>query len=280
MAGNHTRSRTLRQLWIRAARWFALGCIVLGFTIPLAWMGLASLKTNVDIHDPSKILTFTPTLENYSKVFLQSDYAGYVLNSLVSATLATTLSLVLGVPAAYAMVRFSLGSAAMTVLLARIVPGVSLLVPWYVIFSQLRLVGTMNVLVVALMFVAVPLVLYVMMAHFEATPVELEEAAQVDGLTAIGAFLRIALPLSIPGVATAGILGFIFSWNSFMFALVLSGASTKTLPVALFDFVGYASVDWGGLMAAAVVVTLPIILIAIFAQRYIVAGLTAGAMKG
>ena len=102
----------------------------------------------------------------------------------------------------------------------------------------------------------------------------------VDGLTPIGAFRRITLPLSVPGIATAGILAFIFSWNNFMFALVLSGAQTKTLPVAIFNFVGYASIDWGGLMAAATVVTVPIMVIALFTQKYIVSGLTAGATKG
>ena len=105
-------------------------------------------------------------------------------------------------------------------------------------------------------------------------------ASLVDGLTPIGAFRRIALPLASGGIATAAILSFIFSWNNFMFALVLAGRNTKTLPVAIFDFVGYASIDWGGLMAAATIVTLPIMIIALFTQKYIVSGLTAGATKG
>src|SRR4029079_5566153 len=99
--------------------------------------------------------------------------------------------------------------------------------------------------------------------------------AMVDGLTPIGAFRRITLPLSVPGIATAGILSFIFSWNNFMFALVLSDADTKTIPVAILHFVGYASIDWGGLMAAATVVTVPIMVIALFVQKYVVSGLTA-----
>jgi multiple sugar transport system permease protein len=123
-------------------------------------------------------------------------------------------------------------------------------------------------------------VVYIMMSFFDSLPLELEEQAQVDGLTPIGAFLRISLPLAVPGIATAAILSFIFSWNNFMFALVLSGAETKTLPVAIFDFVAYASIDWGGLMAAAVVITVPIMVIALFTQKYIVSGLTAGATKG
>jgi multiple sugar transport system permease protein len=170
--------------------------------------------------------------------------------------------------------------SALVVLMARVIPGVSLLVPWFYVFSNLRLVGGFTVLVLSHMFVSLPLVVYIMMGYFDGLPIELEESGQVDGLTPIGAFRRITLPLSTPGMATAGILAFIFSWNNFMFALVLSGAKTKTLPVAIFDFVGYAAIDWGGLMAAATVVTVPIMVIALLAQKYVVSGLTAGATKG
>jgi len=164
--------------------------------------------------------------------------------------------------------------------MARVIPGVSLLVPWYYVFSNLRMVGKFEVLILSHMFVALPLIVYIMMSYFDSLPLELEESAEVDGLTPIGAFRLITLPLAVSGIATAGILSFIFSWNNFMFALVLSGAKTKTLPVAIFDFVSYASIDWGGLMAAATVVTIPIMIIALFTQKYIVSGLTAGATKG
>lgn len=272
--------RRKRFPWPGFGRAVGLVAVVVIFVAPLLWMLLASFKTNVDIYDPSKSLVFTPTLGNYSTVFGQANYAAYIWNSLFVAFVATVLSLLLAVPAAYSMSRFSMGKSAMVVLLARIIPGVSLLVPWYFVFSQMRLVGGYTVLVLSMMFVSLPLILYIMMSYFESMPEELEEAAQVDGLTPIGAFLRITLPLSMPGVATAAILSFIFAWNNFMFALVLSGSSTKTLPVAIFDFVGYASIDWGGLMAAAVIVTVPIMIIALFTQKYIVSGLTAGATKG
>lgn len=273
-------TRRKRFRWPGFGRGVGLIAVVVTFVAPLMWMLLASFKTNVDIYDPSKFFAFAPTLENYGTVFGQADYGAYIWNSFFVAFVATVLSLVLAVPAAYSMSRFVMGRSAMVVLLARIIPGVSLLVPWYFVFSQIRLVGGYSVLILSMMFVSLPLILYIMMSYFDQMPEELEEAAQVDGLTPIGAFLRITLPLSVPGVATAAILSFIFAWNNFMFALVLSGASTKTLPVAIFDFVGYASIDWGGLMAAAVIVTLPIMVIALFTQKYIVSGLTAGATKG
>ncbi|MDU0312552.1 carbohydrate ABC transporter permease [Phycicoccus sp. M110.8] len=258
----------------------ALVVVVLSLLAPLVWMLLASFKTNVDIYDASKAVFFRPTLVNYDKVLKQADYGQFIVNSFWVAFASTTVSLVLGVPAAYSMSRFSMNRSALVVLMARVIPGVSLLVPWYYVFSNLHMVGGYTVLILSHMFVALPLVVYIMMGYFDSLPLELEESAMVDGLTPIGAFRKITLPLSVPGIATAGILSFIFSWNNFMFALVLSGADTKTLPVAIFNFVGYASIDWGGLMAAATVVTLPIMVIALFTQKYIVSGLTAGATKG
>ncbi|MEU8071613.1 MULTISPECIES: carbohydrate ABC transporter permease [unclassified Micromonospora] len=258
----------------------ALTVVVLGLIAPLLWMIAASFKTNVDIYDTGKAFVFSPTLDNYDNVLQQANYVQFIGNSLWVAFAATLLSLVLGVPAAYSMSRFNMKKSALVVLMARIIPGVSLLVPWYYVFSNLQMVGGYTVLILSHMFVSLPLIVYIMMGFFDSLPEDLEEAALVDGLTHIGAFRRITLPLSVPGVATAGILSFIFSWNNFMFALVLSGADTKTLPVAIFDFVGYASIDWGGLMAAATVVTLPIMVIALFVQKYIVSGLTAGATKG
>jgi len=264
------------------ARFLAIVAMILFFIGPIAWMVMASLKFNVQIYDSSQAFIFTPTLANYDTVFNPSrgNYIQFIWNSFFVASVATGLSLILAVPAAYSMSRFVMGKSATLVLLARIIPGVSLLVPWYFIFAQLRVTGGYLPLVLAHMFVSLPLILYIMMSFFQQLPEELEESGQVDGLTAIGAFLRISLPLSIPGIATATILSFIFSWNNFMFALVLSGPRTKTLPVAVFDFIGYASIDWGALMAASVVVTTPIMLIALFTQRYIVTGLTAGATKG
>jgi multiple sugar transport system permease protein len=261
-------------------RTVALIVVVVVFIAPLLWMLVASFKTNVDIYDAGKSFAFTPTLANYATVLSRNNYFTFIFNSFWVAFWSTVLSLILGAPAAYAMSRFTMQRSALVVLLARIIPGVSLLVPWYFIFASIHLVGTFGVLILSHMFVGLPLIVYILISFFDSMPPELEEQAQVDGLTPIGAFLRISLPLSMPGLATSSILAFIFSWNNFMFALVLSGANTKTLPVAIFNFVSYASIDWGGLMAAAIVVTVPIMVIALFTQKYIVSGLTAGATKG
>lgn len=230
--------------------------------------------------DPSRVLNFTPTLTNYGNVVAQGDFLRFIFNSFLVPAAATLVSLVVGVPAAYAIARYRVAHATTFLLMARIIPGVSLLVPWYFLFAQIQLVGTYAVLVLTHVFVAMPLVVAIMASFVEGLPVELEEAGQVDGLTRIGAFLRVTLPLSTPGIATAAILSFIFSWNNFLFALVLSDQNTRTLPVAIANFTAYASVDWGGLMAASVLITVPVMAIALLAQRYVVSGLTAGATKG
>jgi multiple sugar transport system permease protein len=128
--------------------------------------------------------------------------------------------------------------------------------------------------------VTMPFIIWVMIPFFEGLPGELEESARVDGCTTTGAFIRVLLPISWPGIITASILAFIFSWNNFMFSLILAGEKTKTLPIAVFNFLSYSEINWGGLMAASVIITLPVLIIALIAQRYIIAGLTGGAVKG
>jgi multiple sugar transport system permease protein len=243
-------------------------------------MILASLKRDVDIFNPAKTFVFEATLKNYRTVFTDQAFLPFFWNSLLVGLVSTVFALVLGTPAAYAMSRFFMPRSTALVLLARIVPSISLIVPWYFIFARIGLVGGYGSLVIAHMFPSVPLIMWILISFFDGVPRDLEEAAQVDGLTPIGSFLRISLPAAIPGIATAGLLAFIFSWNNFLFSLILSGPQTKTLPVAIMNFIAYAAIDWGGLMAASATITMPIIVIAILSQRYIVSGFTAGALKG
>lgn len=263
--------------WVRA---IGILLVVLAFIAPLVWMLLASLKTNLEIIDPSKTFSFTPTLKNFETVFGAQAFGPIIGNSIIVGVGSTLVALLIGVPAAYGIARYRVKSTTAFLLMARIIPGVSLLIPWYFLFSQLQLVGTYTVLILTHIFVTMPLVVAIMSSFFEGIPEELEEAAQIDGSSRIGAFIRVVLPLSVPGIATATILSFIFSWNNFLFALVLSNQYTRTLPVAIVNFTSYAAVDWGGLMAAAVVITVPVMIIALLAQRYVVSGLTAGATKG
>lgn len=270
----------LRRRGLSALRAIAIGGLVVVLAFPVLWMVLASFKNISAIADPRQTFSFVPIVDNYVKLVQRHDFTTYIVNSALVGVISTGIALVVGIPAAYAIARYSMGKTSLMILAARVVPAISLLVPWYFLLAQIGLVGSYWGLVTSHLFVTLPLIVWIMTGFFETLPIELEDAGQVDGLSPAGAFVRIALPLAMPGVATSGLLAFIFSWNNFLFSLVLSGNDTRTLPVALFNFISYASIDWGGLMAASVVTMVPVALIAIFAQRHIVAGLTAGATKG
>lgn len=278
-ASGRRRQRPSRII-ARVARFVGILLVVLAFLAPLIWMLAASFKSNLEIIDPSRTFDFVPTLNNYETVFGAQAFGPFIVNSFIVGTGSTLIALLVGVPAAYGIARYRIKNATGFVLLARVIPGVSLLIPWYFLFSQIQMVGTYTVLILTHIFVTMPLVVAIMASFFDGIPQELEESAQIDGSSRIGAFVRVVLPLSVPGVATATILSFIFSWNNFLFALVLSNQQTRTLPVAISNFTSYASVDWGGLMAASVIITVPVMVIALLSQRYVVSGLTAGATKG
>jgi len=276
------RGKTVRwdRILLQALRYIAIALVTIIFILPFLWMILSSFKTQIDITTSDNMFKFSPTTENYQNVFGQNNYLLYMFNSLLVAVGSTFFSLVLGLPAAYAIARYRVGWLGVVLLTARIVPGITFLIPWYIIFSRIGIIGSYWALILSHMLVGLPFIAWIMISFFESLPPDLEEAAQVDGATPFGAFFRIALPLAVPGIITASIMSFIFSWNNFMFSLVLAGDNTKTLPIAIFNFISYSSVDWGGLMAAAVVITLPVLLLTLAVQRYVVAGLTSGATKG
>lgn len=261
---------------------YYIGLIIVIFVVifPFMWMVLASFKTQKDILSVSKLINFVPTLKNYKTVLVEYSFSKPIFNSFVIAFFSTILSLVLGLPASYSISKYKLTKLSMVILITRITPGLTFLVPWFIIFTKFKLVDTYTSLILTHMLVALPFIIWIMVPFFDGLPSQLEQAARVDGCTRMGAFVRIMLPLSKSGIITSGILSFIFSWNNFMFALILAGAKTKTLPIAIFNFISYAEINWGGLMAAAVIITGPIILISLVLQKYIIKGLTAGAVKG
>jgi multiple sugar transport system permease protein len=268
-------SRTANVLFYLAVITIAL--IVL---FPFLWMLSSSFKTQVDIIAWPPKLIFTPTLQNYERVFGEQDFLQYFINSTVVGVVAVGLSLVLGLPAAYSIARFKQQRLAVFILLARLMPGISFLMPWYIIFSRLGLMDSYTALILSHMLIALPIVVWIMSSYFATIPPDLEESAMVDGATRQYAFWKIILPLSAPGIITATTLSFIFSWNNFMFSQVLSMEKTKTLPIAVYNFLSYAEVDWGGVMAAAVAIMAPAIVLTMVFQKYVVKGLTMGAVKG
>lgn len=247
---------------------------------PFLWMLSSSFKTQVDIIAWPPRFVFKPTLQNYSRVFGEQDFFKYFINSSIVGISAVGLSLLIGLPAAYSIARFAQKRLSVFILVARLMPGISFLLPWYIIFSRIGLMDSYAALILSHMLIALPVIVWIMSSYFEGVPMELEESAMVDGATRQKAFMAIILPLSGPGIVTATTLSFIFSWNNFMFSQVLSMEKTKTLPIAVYNFVSYAEVDWGGVMAAAVAIMLPAILLTMLFQKYVVKGLTMGAVKG
>jgi len=253
-----------------------VAAIALVVLFPFLWMLASSFKTQVDIISWPPKFIFSPTLQNYQKVFGEQDFLKYFLNSTIVGSLAVGLSLVLGLPAAYSISRYAQKKLAVFILLARLMPGISFLMPWYIIFSRLNLMDSYVALVLSHMLITLPIVVWIMSTYFNSIPREMEESAMVDGATRQYAFWAIILPLSGPGIITATTLSFIFSWNNFMFSQVLSMEKTKTLPIAVYNFVSYAEVDWGGVMAAAVAIMAPAIILTMICQKYVVKGLTMG----
>ncbi len=254
--------------------------IIVPILFPFVWMLMSSFKTQVDIISWPPKFVFTPVLQNYDRVFVEQNFLRYMKNSVIVSVSSVLLSLLLGLPAAYSIARYKQQKLSMFILVARLMPGISFLMPWYIVFSRLHLMDSFVALILSHMLICLPLVVWVMAPYFDSVPRELEEAAMVDGLTQQMAFLKILLPLSGPGVVTATTLSFIFSWNNFMFSQVLSQQKTRTLPIAVYNFLSYVEVDWGAVMAAAVVIMGPAILLTMFFQKYVVKGLTMGAVKG
>ncbi|WP_423800478.1 carbohydrate ABC transporter permease [Neobacillus sp. SAB-20_R2A] len=259
---------------------FGVYFVLFLFLLPFLWMLLASFKTQVQILNTNKIFEITANFNNYINVFKEYNFLSFIWNSFVVAAGATLFGLILGLPAAYSIAKFKQQGFGLLILVARIVPGISFLIPWFIIFSKLQLIDTYTSLILSHMLVTMPFIIWVMIPFFEGLPHELEESARVDGCSIPGAFVKVMLPISGPGIVTSSILAFIFSWNNFMFSLILAGDNTKTLPIAIFNFLSYSEINWGGLMAASVIITAPVLVIALFAQRYIIAGLTGGSVKG
>jgi len=245
------------------------------------WMITLSLKPQVEAAGyPPSFFRFTVTLKGYVEVFAKHPFLLYIWNSLVVATGTTLLGLIVGLPAAYSIAQWKQQKLALTILVARIIPGISYLIPWYILFRNLKMVDTYQALILTHLVVGLPITIWVMMGFFEGIPPDLREAALIDGCTDYGAFWRVAIPLVKPGVVATAILAFIFSWNNFLFSVILAGRNTRTLPIAVFNMISYEEISWGPLAAAATLITLPVILLTLIIQRHIVAGLTFGAVKG
>ncbi len=269
-----------RRLLGRVGLYLSVIVLISPALLLFLWMLSLSLKNEADnTAYPPVFIPNPPTLANFVSVFEKNDFLAYTWNSVVVSFGATGLALLFGVPAGYGIAKAKATRAALLILIARITPGLSYLIPLFLLFQWLGLTGTLTPIVLTHLVITVPIVVWIMIGFFEGLPSELEEAALVDGASIWQAFRYVAMPLARPGITVATILAFIFSWNNFIFGVVLAGRETRTLPVAVYNVLTFEQVSWGPLAAAALLVTLPVLLLTMLMQKEIVAGLTAGGIK-
>ncbi|AQZ54073.1 carbohydrate ABC transporter permease [Martelella mediterranea] len=252
---------------------------------PFLWMGISSIKVLRELYTvPPTWIPHTPTLGNYKTVLFDSNIPRYFLNSVVISVGSTLLALILAVFASYGFARFNFKGKPYYqsfVLVGQLLPTAAIIVPLFVTLRYLGLVNTYLGLILVYMIITLPLSVWMLTSYFKAIPVELEEAAIIDGASRLGVLFRITLPLSVPGLVAVMVYAFVTTWNEFIFALCFAtDSSVKTLPIGLAEFTTEFNTDWGAVMAASMIMTVPIAVLFLSMQRLFVGGIMAGATKG
>lgn len=276
--------RVTTRNWLWWIGFYAILAGIVAFSLfPIFWIVTTSFKQRVDVYTEKPVLLFRVTLESYRRVFELQDFSRYLFNSFVVAASTTFIIMYFGALGAYALTRWRFPGynwVSLAIIAARMFPPIALLPSFFLFASRLGLVDTRQVLIFAHSTYGLPFIVFMLAGFFRQIPRDLDEAALIDGCSYLSLFNRIMLPSIAPGLAATAILSFIWSWNEFLFALVLTRASSKTLPVVISEFVGFVQVDWQGLTAMATLLMVPSIVITFFTQKYLVKGLTAGAIKG
>lgn len=274
-----------RRLWIgRALTYAVLTIAVLLVLFPIYWMVVTSLKLPREIYRVPSLWPKTFTLDNFSKLLADGGFLLAIRNSLIVSTIVTLISVTISSFAAYSMVRFRYrfrGVFGRLILFAYLTPGSLLFIPLSIVMAQLRLGNSLVGLVLVYLTFSLPLSTWLLQGYFRGVPRELEEQGMIDGLSRFGALIRIVLPLSAPGIAAVAIFTFTGAWNELLFALVLiTSESQRTAPLALNYLITSDVLPWGPLMAGAVISSVPLMVLYFVAQRFMVAGMTEGSVKG
>jgi ABC-type glycerol-3-phosphate transport system permease component len=260
-----------------------LWLIVLAALFPILWMILSSFKPADVVQAIPPIWTFSPTLANYvDALFGSASIGALVLHSLVVATLATLLTLITGLPAAYALTRLRFRRKQFVgnwILSTILFPPVVSAIPVFILVGKLGLTDTYPALIIPYAAFNLPIIIWMLRSFIEQVPFEIDEAARIDGLSHFGIVRHIILPLVAPGLAAAAILSFLFSWNEFLFALTLTRTFVKTAPVGVMEFTGMYGTQWGDLTAASTIIAAPVLIMTLILRRHIISGLTFGAVK-
>jgi ABC-type glycerol-3-phosphate transport system permease component len=267
-----------------AAKNIAIILVIIFFMLPLFWLITTAFKFGREAFAiPPKWIFFDFTLKNFQEVWENTQVLRFLTNSIIISAGATILSLLLGVPAGYAIARSKsifINSSSYFFLLLLMIPPIAMLIPFYLIMRDLRLLGTYAAVIIIDTIFDAAFVVWMMRSYFKDVPQEMEEAALVDGASHFQAFYKIALPLSVPGIVASALYCIIFSWNDFLFALMLTSPATKTMPLGILASFSASEINWGIMAVMSVFAIIPAVIIAVFLNRYFVQGLTMGAAKG
>lgn len=275
-------SARTRDSWNDAARFGGVLVFSIIIIVPLLVMASTSFKTQKQVFDSGFSFFFAPTLDNYREV-LDGRFLGYLGNSVIVGVVATLLTLIMGAMCAYALSRFRFAgrtSLAMGTLLLRTIPPAVLAIPVYVIWNRFGIGDGLGGLILVYVAFNLPFTIWLLYGFIEQVPLELEEAATMDGAGPFRTFFQLILPLLKPGLAAASIFTFRIAWNELVLASVLTNRATRTASYGVYLFITDVGIDWGKLMAAGVLIALPPLIFTFVAARQIIAGLTAGAVKG
>lgn len=273
----------LQRYGVRSVLFIVMVIVVAIYVLPVYWMISTSFKPEVDAFAiPPKWFNFTPTLEHYRTAFIDYGMLPNFKNSLIITAGSTLLALLLGVPAAYALSRFKFRlreNLMFWFLSTRMAPPILVALPFFLISRQLGLYDTQLLLIIIYVLINLAWVVFMMRSFFDEIPIEIDESALVDGTTWLGALWRVVLPLATPGLVATTVFCLIMAWNEYFFALVLTSVHAKTLPAAITSFLTVHGLLWGPMTAAGTVVMLPILLFTLWMQKYLIRGLTMGAIK-
>jgi multiple sugar transport system permease protein len=271
------------RLWNQTLLFIGLAVFTFINLIPLIWAALTSLKSPADAFTVPPTIIFQPTLEYHRQVWLERDFVRYLINSLIVSAGTVLISVPIGSLAAYGLSRMPqrrVSPVLFGLFTVRMFPHMLLAIPFFVMGSYLGMIDTYPLLILALVAINQPFTIWLMYSFFLDIPRELDEAAAMDGCNLWQTFRIVILPLARPGLTVAALFSLLLSYNEFLFALVLTGIRTKTLPVAIASFGGEDVSDWSISAAGAIGIMLPIVIVMIFVQRHLVRGLTIGAVKG
>lgn len=274
----------LKKTALDWALYLFAAAVSLSAIVPLLYVFLTSVKTSGQIYDVNQIIPTSLTLENYINVLYKAKFLTYFRNSLIVAVSTTLICMLLSICAGYGMTRYRIRGSQklkMGILYTRMFPSVLLALPYYVIMRSLNLGDSLLGLILIYSSFTLPFTIWNMQTFFQQLPWELEEAACIDGASRTTALFRVILPLARPGIIATSLFSFMTCWDEYMYAnLFISSTSKKTISLGIQSFIGEYSTDWGSLMAATVIAMIPIIIFFVFAQKNLVGGLSAGAVKG